>query len=93
MIAADAESILPLSAPRAFEGDFPVCLNSEWASNVVIRSSHAITGKSVSLRSRAQKALTLRTAGPREPSKESGRPTTIPRALRSIATLAMFEAS
>jgi len=93
IIAADAESILPLAAPRAFEGDFPVSLNSECASTVVMRSSHAITGKSVALRSRAQKAFTLRAAGPCEPSNESGSPTTMPRASRSIAIDEIFAGS
>jgi len=80
MIAAEAESILPLATPRALEGDFPASLNNEWASTVVIRSSQTITGRSVVLRSLAQNTLTLRAAGPCEPSNESGSPTTIPRA-------------
>jgi hypothetical protein len=93
IIAADAESILPLAAPRALEGDFPASLNKECASTVVIRSSQVITGRSVAFRNRAQKALTFLAAGPRDPSSDNGRPTTIPRASCSFAAFEMFAAS
>ena len=90
MIAAEAESILPRSIPLALEGDLPAARNSVRASKVVIRSSHKITGNSVTVRNLEQNALTLRAAFPTEPSIESGKPTTMDRAWWFAAKDAML---
>lgn len=90
MMAAAAESILPRSIPLAFEGALPAARNSVWASKVVIRSSHTITGNSVTIRNLEQNAFTLRAAVPTEPSIESGKPTTIAMAWRFAAKDAML---